>query len=349
VKILVDICHPAHVHFFRHPLSRLAASGHETAVTSRAKDVTLELLDAFGIPHAVLSTAGRGAPALAAEYVHRTRGLLRTIRHFRPDVITGISSLFLGPVGRLTGTPALVFSDTEHVKAERLTYRLAARYCTPEVFERELGPRHRRYAGFHELAYLDPRRFRPDPAVLGPLGLGEGERFSVLRLVSWTANHDRGHSGLSDELRREAVARLSRHGRVLVSSEAPLPPDLRAHRLDAPVHRIHDVLALASLYLGEGATMATEAAFLGTPAVYVSSLAGTMGNFRALQAADLVVATRDGRAGLERAEALLADPAAKAAWRTRAQAFALRHVDVVDYVTSAIEDVGLVRSRAAAI
>ena len=44
-------------------------------------------------------------------------------------------------------------------------------------------------------------------------------------------------------------------------------------KLNIPVYKIHDALAFASLYIGEGATMASECAMLGTPAIYVNSLA----------------------------------------------------------------------------
>jgi predicted glycosyltransferase len=78
--------------------------------------------------------------------------------------------------------------------------------------------------------------------------------------------------------------------------------------------------------------MATEAALLGTPSVYVSSLVGTMGNFEMLREQGLVLSFRDGASALARAEELLTDAGAKAAWRERAEAFVARHVDVADYV-----------------
>ena len=40
---------------------------------------------------------------------------------------------------------------------------------------------------------------------------------------------------------------------------------------------IHDVLSFADLFIGEGATMASESAIMGTPSIYVNSLtAGTL-------------------------------------------------------------------------
>ena len=332
MRFLVDLCHPGHVHFFRPVLARLQAEGHQLLVTARDKDVTVELLRAYAIPHRVLSRLGGSRASLYLEFARRFAALHREIRRFRPQLLAGVGGIFLAPLGRLTRTPSLIFTDTEHAATDPyLTYPWATRICTPAVFRKEIGPRQVRYRGLHELAYLHPRRFQPNPQVRRELGLGAAEPFSVLRFISWQAAHDKGAQGLSRELQEEALRLLSQHGRVFLSSEKELPPEWRAHALPVPVHRLHQVLALADLYLGEGATMATEAALLGTPSVYVSSLVGTMGNFEALREAGLVLSFHRGEDALQQAARLLADPAAKASWRARALAFADAHVDVADF------------------
>jgi len=332
MRLLVDLCHPGHVHFFRPVLARLQAEGHQLLVTARDKDVTIELLQALDIPHRVLSRLGRSRASLYLEFGQRLLALYREIRRFRPHLLTGIGDIFLAPLGRITGTPSLIFTDTEHASTDPyLTYPWATRICTPEVFGKDLGPRQLRYRGFHELAYLHPRQFPLDPGVRRELGLGPHEPFSVMRFISWQAAHDKGARGLSRELQVEALRLLSRHGRVFLSSEKELPPEWQALRLPVPVHRMHQVLAQADLYLGEGATMATEAALLGTPSLYVSSLVGTMGNFEALREAGLVLSFRSGEEALQQAARLLADPAAKTSWQARALAFADAHLDVAEF------------------
>ena len=74
---------------------------------------------------------------------------------------------------------------------------VADAYCTPEAYQEAAGPHHLRYRGYHELAYLHPRYFTPDPAVLGEAGLAPGEPFTLVRFVGWAAGHDIGHQGLS--------------------------------------------------------------------------------------------------------------------------------------------------------
>ena len=79
--------------------------------------------------------------------------------------------------------------------------------------------------------------------------------------------------------KREIVQTLERHGRVLISSDGILPKDLESFRINLPAYRLHDLLYYAQLVVSEGATMATEAAVLGTPAVYSSPMAPKLGNF----------------------------------------------------------------------
>lgn len=59
--------------------------------------------------------------------------------------------------------------------------------------------------------------------------------------------------------------------RVYISSEKKLPPEFEPYKIKIPPHKMHDALYFASLYIGEGATMASEAGLLGTPAIYVNT------------------------------------------------------------------------------
>lgn len=60
MRVLVDIGHPGHVHFYKHAIWELQARGHEVLVSAREKDVTRALLDHYGFPYRNLSTIGSG-------------------------------------------------------------------------------------------------------------------------------------------------------------------------------------------------------------------------------------------------------------------------------------------------
>ena len=71
--------------------------------------------------------------------------------------------------------------------------------------------------------------------------------------------------------------KLKNHAKVFISAENKIPNVLKQYKLNINPTEIHDVLSFADLFIGEGATMASESAIMGTPSIYVNSLtAGTL-------------------------------------------------------------------------
>jgi predicted glycosyltransferase len=273
MKVLFDIGHPAHVHFFRNPARLLAQRGHEILITSRHKEMTSVLLDQLGLPHLCISRLGNGGLfALGTELVQRNLALFRTVRHFRPDIMAAIGGVSIAQVGKIAGIPSLVFYDTENARLQNaITYPFASCVIVPRCYEAWLPKRrHIRYNGYHELSYLHPVRFKPNrPTALANGLSAEGETFFT-RIVSWQASHDIGEYGWSAELLRQVIQKLTSYGKVLVSSEAQLPADLEAYRYRGKVSEVHHVLAYCRACVGESATMASECAVLGVPAIYAA-------------------------------------------------------------------------------
>lgn len=268
----ITIQHPAHVHFFKHAIRELQADGHDVSVFARDKEVAVDLLAAYDIDHEVLVDGqSNGIQGLLVDQPRWEYRLLRRASELRPDVMAAIGGTAAVHVGTLTGAKSVVFTDTEHAPGNAITFPFADEIWTPACFTDEAGANHHRYRGYHELAYLHPNRFDPDPSVLDSVDLDPEDRFVVLRLVSWEASHDVGEGGFDDVT--DVVDRLEATGaRVLITSEAELPSNLEENRATVAPHRIHDLLAYADLFVGEGATMAVESAVLGTPAVYASTL-----------------------------------------------------------------------------
>lgn len=272
MRYIITIQHPAHVHFFKHAIRELKTNSHDVSVFARDKEVAVDLLDAYGIEHEVLvdgQSDGVGG-MLFGQTLWEYR-LLERARSIEPDVMAGIGGTAVAHVGALCGARSVVFTDTEHAPGNTITFPFADEIWTPACFADDAGAKQEQYPGYHELAYLHPDRFEPDPSVLETVGLDPDERFVVLRLVSWTASHDVGEGGFEDV--SDVVDRLEATGaRVLITSEAPLPEELEDNRATVAPHRMHDLLAYADCFVGEGATMAVESAVLGTPAVYVNTL-----------------------------------------------------------------------------
>ena len=338
MKIMIDIGHPAHVHFYKNTIWALEGKGHEVMVTARDKEVCVELLNLYNIPHTVLTKMGHGKISLMKEWLIRDYKLLMLARKFKPDVLTGILNPSVAHVSWLLGKKAIIFNDTEHATfAQNITYPFADVICTPSCFNKDIGKKQVRYNGYHELAYLHPNYFTPNPAVLDEIGLTEDDTFIILRFVSWDASHDVGHSGIQNKV--ELVKKLEKYGRVLITSEGKLGDGLEKYQIKVSPEKMHDLLYYASLYVGEGATMATESAILGTPAIYVSSLVGTMGNFVELEEKyGLIFNYSSSDKVLDKVIELIQRKDLKQEWKTKRDVLIGDKIDVTAFMLDFIEN-----------
>lgn len=277
MNVLVDVVHPAHVHFYRGLIDELRLRGDEVVVLSRDKDVTVDLLDGFGMSHTVISSVGPSSIVRQAqELVRRDWAMFRVARHFRPDVVltrnpSGVQ------VARLVGATGIF--DTDDGPEVGLHWRMAAPFAhvitCPAPNAPAVGPKGRAYDAFKATAYLHPDRYRAgSPPVRELLGMADDQPYALLRLVSMQASHDHDEHGLSPETVDELVARLAAVGQVFLSSEGTPPEHLVHLQPQLPPTRFHDLLAGAEIVVGDSQSVACEAALLGTPVVHASSFAG---------------------------------------------------------------------------
>jgi predicted glycosyltransferase len=335
MKVAVTVQHPAHVHFFESIVSELEAAGHETRVYAREKGVVADLLASTGFDHELLAGEAGSIPTLAAVQSLYELRLLRRVRRFDPDVVTAIGGVAAAHVSSLVDTPSVVFYDTEHASlVTRLAYPFADVVCTPRAYREPVPGTHRQYSGCHELAYLHPDRFAPDPDALDGLGFDPSERFAVLRSSDWNASHDIAAGGFRNVT--AAVERLEATGANVVLVTEGDPPEAVADRQrDVAPDAVHDLLAYADLFVGEGATMAAESAVLGTPAVYVNSL--SMGYIDWLEDCGLLFGFHGEdrhRRGLDRAEELLE---ADVDWHDRRTRLLARSTDTASVAVGELE------------
>ncbi len=271
MKLLFDLNHPAHVHLFRNLIKQVCENGGQVLAATRDKDVTVSLCQSYGIPQIVLSRVYSGRFFSGVwEVLKRTLGLLWTALKFRPDALLG-TSMSIGIVGRLIGRPSFIFceDDADVVPLiSKLVYPTCSYVVNPECLKHEnYGAKHLTYPGYHELAYLHPEHFTPNPAVLRSVGLYIDKPYFMLRFVSLKAIHDTGASGLPIEITRKLVKMLSARGRVLITAEGELDAEFKACQFPLPPDKLHDVLAFASIYIGDSQTVAAEAAVLGVPGI----------------------------------------------------------------------------------
>jgi len=263
--------HPAEFHYFKNVIKYLEKKGHHILVTARDKDVSLELLKKSGID---FICTGRNIPSRIGKIFTLFRNdfhIYKAVKNFKPDLIINFFSPFAAQIGWLTGIPVLGFHDTE---ISGVSIKLAQPFTNivvvPECYTRKL-PENKtiRFNGYFELCHLHPGYYSPDPSIMVELGVGQNERYTLMRFVSRKAVHDTGIRGMSLKMKRKAVKAFSEIGRVFISSEELLPDDLAKYRLNVPVDRIHHVMNYACLCFGESATMSAESAVLGVPGIFL--------------------------------------------------------------------------------
>ncbi|MCK4819380.1 DUF354 domain-containing protein [bacterium] len=266
MNIFVNIRHPAHVHFFKNAIKTLSQRGHNVITGARYKEFTIDLLNAYKIKHTVLTGKGQGLIGLIKELIKQQFKISKIIRENQLDLMLQISGIFNAPVGRYYGVPTLAFSDTENDKwGNKLSFSLSRHVIMPTCFDHEVGGSWKNqihYPGYHELAYLAPRYLTKKI---------EPENKFLVRFVGWQAGHDIGEKGLSIDQKIEIVNILKNFGSVHITSEAPLPDEIAEFACKIHPSEIHDFMVSCKMIVGESATMASEAACMGIPAIFISN------------------------------------------------------------------------------
>lgn len=336
MRVLVDITHPAHVHFFRHAITKLQAAGDEVLITSREKDITHTLLYEFELPHVPLGTARKGVGGKMVELIQRSREIHGVMKKFRPHVATAIAGPFITWGCKPGRVPTVVFTDTEYDPfSNKIIYPFATVVATPRPFKRNLGSHQVRYNGYHELAYTHPSLFTPDPSCLALEGLQPGDPFTIVRLVSWQASHDIGQYGVHDL--RKIVEALQPYGRVILTSEKELPADLQHLQLRGPRKNMLHLQASARLFFGESPTMAAECAMLGVPGIMLNTVRpGTTHeqHTRYGMIFPFYEPDKDQDQAIKKAIEILSDPEAPENFQVKRQQMLSELINVTDYTVN---------------
>lgn len=266
MNIFINVSHPAHVHFFKHAIGWLSQKGHTITIGARNKEFTIQLLKAYDLKYRALTDKGKGLVGLVKELFLQQIKIGKIIKRTPIDLMLQIGGIFNAPVGKLFKIPTMVFQDTENDRfGNRFSFSLSKHVFSPTCFERDAEGGWKNqifYPGYQELAYLSPRfiseKIRPKNDFL-------------VRFVGWGAGHDIGEIGLSDNQKIEIVNILQKYGSVHVSSEAPLPDEISSYSCRIHPAKIHDFMKDCKIVVGESATMASEAACLGIPAIFISN------------------------------------------------------------------------------
>ena len=272
MNFLFDIGHPGHVHLFKHVAHKFMQAGVEVLFTCREKENETALLQAENLPFRSFGNHYRSFAGKLWGMVEFDVKMVGSILSFKPDLLVSHGSIYAAHAAFLTGRKHLSMEDSGNMEQIMIYRPFTDVILSPDVLPEDLGSKQKRYKSYHEIAYLHPDYFQPDKTIYQWLGLEEKDPFALFRFVSWNATHDVGHKGLTAGDKVSLVSKLSKKMHVFISAESALPKALEQFRIKLAPEKIHHALYYASLVVSEGATIASEAGVLGTPAVYINSI-----------------------------------------------------------------------------
>ncbi len=273
MTILFVTGHPAQIHNFRIVKNLLEDNGHQVVWASTNKDISFELLKLYNIDFYELKRPNSGIFAKLANLISNAQIISKVIRQKKVDIVISRVSPYAALACKIHGIKHIGLADTEVSGIyDTIFSKLLDVLITSTTFERNLTKNQIRIPSNIELFYLHPNHFKSDPSIYDFLNLKPTDSFAIVRFVSWTAYHDKGHQGFSEENKLKLIDTLKDRLHVFISCEGYLPPILEKYRIKLPFDKIHSALAEATIYVGEGASMAAEAAILGTHAVFVNSI-----------------------------------------------------------------------------
>ena len=219
MKILIDIGHPAHVHYFKNIVWIFIRKGHKVLFTCRDKEVVIDLLKSYNFGYINLGKPFKKSYTKIFGLFYFDLKILKTAIKFKPDIFISAGSFYAAHVSWLLMKPHITIEDTFNMEQVRLYLPFTNSIITGNYPHNNLGKNEIKIASYHELAYLHPNYFSPDRNILNELGIKKDERYFILRFVSWNASHDIGHKGISLKNKILLVKELLKYGKVFISSE----------------------------------------------------------------------------------------------------------------------------------
>ncbi len=338
MRILIDIGHPGHVHYFRNFYKIMKTNGHDFLFISRDKEVTFSLLNYYKIP---FKSRGKGKKSLLGKVLYILYAdyvILKNAIRFKPDIFLSFSSTYMGHVAFFMRKPNIIIDDTEHAKFEHIMYKpFASVILTPACFYKEMGRKQIKFNSYTELFYLHKNYFTPKKEIFETLQIKENEKYAIIRFVSWGASHDFGQTGFTDQSKVEIVKELSKKINIFITSEAKLPKELNDYKIKISPEKLHDALSFSTVYIGEGGTTASETSILGVPTIYINTIP-LMGYLKDEEKLGLLYHFNDEKGVLQKVIEILNHPDTKNKYLSKSEKLLENKIDPTAFLVWFIEN-----------
>lgn len=277
MRVGLFLGHPAHFHMLKNTAKALNENGHDVCFVIKKKDILEDLLADAGYTYTMIrEERGNDLIGLMRSVLGMEKSMCSFLYKNKIDILVGSTLSFASRV--IMHTPTIVMGEDDWnivPRFAKMVFPFASSILSPFVCNigkwsyKKIG-----YAGYQKLSYLHPNYFVPDKKIVEQYFPVDESPYYIIRFAKLTAHHDVGVKGFTQEVAKKVIDKLKVHGRVYITSEAPLPKELEQYRLCINPLDIHHILAFASLYIGDSQSMAVEACMLGTPCVRFNDFVG---------------------------------------------------------------------------
>jgi len=342
MRIFIDLNHPKDINIFRNVIHRLQLDGHSIKIVAANKENMIDILDSYGFEYETKPHYDGLLNKILGMLKNDYR-LYKIAKKFNADIFASFGSPYAAQVSTILGKEHISFSDTDSDKATINQFVVTTLLFSkvdyvPECHRIDRGKKQKKFNGYYELSYLHPLYFKPDPTVLSKIGLTLKDKYIILRFSALNAHHDIGAEGFNFTDEKDIltyIEKLSVYGKVFLTTEIKLSHELEKYKANIPPTDFHSFLFYSSLYMGEGASMAAEAAVLGVPSIYVSNTTrGYLEELETKYGLAYTIVNRD--EAFNRAVKILTYNR-KEEWALKREKMLNDKIDVVDFMVQAIE------------
>lgn len=274
MKILFLICHPAHVHQFKYLIKDLQKEGNNIKVLALKKDNNTYLLKKYKIKYTqIANSTGNNPISKIIIALYTTFKIFFICKKYKPNFLIDRGSPMLSFNGFFCGIKHIVYNDNDFQNFSLNINKLFSwKIITSQYFKKNLGKKQIKINTLKELSYLHPKYFKPNKNIVNKYNININKPYAIVRFVAWKASHDTGIKHMSLEQKYKLIIGLSKFIKVYISTESNLPQKFDSYLLKIKPEDIHHIMYYSSIFISEGATMATESILLGIPTIYFNPI-----------------------------------------------------------------------------
>ncbi len=272
MKILIDVLHIVYWNFYKNAINLLEDRGIDVHLTVRPRGNLVKIIE-FENPQIDLTIIGKHQNYLRGKVIDSITRTYELSNYIRKNKIDAVSSdgFNIGFASKMARVPSLMhLDDFEYKTTFYLGMISGSKILIPSSIPIN-GTNVIKYRGFKELAFLNPKYFKPSKDVLSEIGVEE-RNYAYLRVVSPISLNYK-QNPIDIERFKKIINYIKQFGYdVVLSSESELlSRQLKklCTVIEKPLKDHHSILKYAAFTISTGDSVARESCLVGTPTLYM--------------------------------------------------------------------------------